>query len=105
MRVVLENYWIWKNRKRREFLKKKEQGREKNQQEIQVVKVKAIHDKIAESGAWDNKIGMLMEIGLIAILTAFCMICFLTGMDIPVKKMGLSVEIIVLSILFSRRNG
>lgn len=79
------------------FLKKKEQ---ENKKEIQVVKIRTVADGQEEFKILDNKIGMLIEVGLIAALTAFCIFCFLTGMDMPVRKLALSIEIMFISILF-----
>ena len=83
-------------------MKKKEQKKDKRkkQEEIQVVKIKTITPKTEKSSLWENKTGVVIEVGLIAALTAFSIFCFLTGMDIPVKKLGLSVEIMLLSALF-----
>lgn len=48
----------------------------------------------------NNTLGMLMEIGLIIALSAFCLFCFITGMELPVAKLGLFIEIVSVSILF-----
>lgn len=72
----------------------------KNQEEIQVVKIKTVADRLEEFKMRDNKIGMLIEITLIVALTAFCLFCFVTGMGIPVEKLWLSIEIVLVSVLF-----
>ena len=78
----------------------KKKNKRAGQEEIQVVKVKAVSEKAEAFKILDNKMGMFAEIGLVTALSVFCVCCFITGMELPVAKLGLFIEIICISILF-----